>query len=99
MNPQSTAIVLGIMFAFGVVYDVAAYSLWGNNGTISKAMQLIGEGWPIVIVFYGGLAAHFFVPHHSHWPGWWPVLKPVLCLCLGFVAFLVAWTQSADWTP
>jgi hypothetical protein len=94
MTPPTTATVIGLLFVAGVVYDVIAYCLWGNDGTISKAMQLIGLNWPIVIVACGGLCAHFFLPKYSTFPGWWTLLKPALCLLLGMVAFAVAWQQG-----
>jgi hypothetical protein len=94
MNQSSTGILISLLFVAGIIYDVAAYCLWGTDGTLSKSMQMIGLNWPIVIVAYGGLSCHFFVPHYSAWPGWWAILKPVLCLGTGFVAFAVAWRQS-----
>lgn len=94
--PGITQIVMkaiGLTFVLGVIYDVAAYALGGNAATISKAMQQIGFSWPIVIVAYGGLGAHFFCPDDRQWTGWWSEAKPYVFLCLGMLVFRLAWPQ------
>ncbi len=94
--PTVTQIVMraiGITFVIGVIYDAIAYACGGNAATLSKAMQQIGFSWPIVIVCYGGLGAHFFCPDDQQWTGWWSEIKPYLLLCLGMMVFRIAWPQ------
>lgn len=95
-TPLTTRYLIAAMFVAGVILDVLLAACVGNDATLSKQMQWIGFAWPIVIVAYGGLSAHFFVPKYEVWPGWWQVIKPVLCLFTGFLAFCIAWQQ---WAP
>ncbi len=84
---------IGITTVLGIVYDVIAYALGGNNATLSKAMQQIGFSWPIVIFIYGGLGAHFFCPEDRQWNGWWTECRPYLFMCLGMLVFRLTWPQ------
>ena len=94
MNQTSNGIVIGLLFVVGIVYDVIAYVLWGNNGTLSKAMQQIGLNWPIVIFAYGGLSAHFFCPNYGQRVDWRTETMPVLALVLGWISFRILWPQG-----
>lgn len=94
-TPKTTTLLIAFSFVFYVILDVWLAARVGNDATLSKRMQWIGAAWPIVIVAWGGLSCHFFVPKYSTFPGWWAYLKPVFCLLAGFVAFAVAWQQMA----
>lgn len=94
--PGVTRIVMkaiGITFVFGVLYDVIAYVAGGNDATLSRAMMQIGFSWPIIIVAYGGLGAHFFCPDDQKWNGWWLEAKPYFLMLLGMLTFRIAWPQ------
>lgn len=90
---QTVMNAIGIATGVGIVYDIIAYCTGGNDATLSKAMQTIGFNWPIVIVAYGGLGAHFFCPRTTEWMGWWIECKPYLLLALGMLVFRIAWPQ------
>lgn len=92
-SPETTRLLIAVWFVGGVILDVILAVRVGNDATLSKQMQWIGFNWPIVIVAFGGLAAHFFVAKYDYWPGWWQLVKPVLCLLTGFIAFCIAWQQ------
>ena len=94
-TPAVTRLHIAAIVAYLVVMDFVIAATVGNESTWSKQMQWVSREWPIVIVFYGGLAAHFFCAKYDTWPGWWIYAKPMLCLLLGFVAFLAAWSQTA----
>jgi hypothetical protein len=94
-TPLTTRLLIAFTTAFFIVLDFLLAIFVSNEATESKQMQWIGQNWPIVIVAYGGLGAHFFVAKYDVWPGYWVFLKPMLCLLTGFVAFLVAWQQMA----
>ena len=94
-TPLTTRYLIAALFVVGIILDVLIAAYVGNDATISKQMQAIAWLWPIVIVAYGGLGAHFFFPKYDAWPGWWVFCKPLLCLLTGFVAFCVAWQQAA----
>lgn len=90
-TPLYTRVLIGVWFVLGVIFDVWAAARVGNDATLSKQMQAIYFSWPIVAVAYGGLACHFFVPKGD--VSCWEIVKPQLCLALGFLAFFVAWRQ------
>jgi hypothetical protein len=94
-SPLTTRYLIAGIFVALIVLDVILAACIGNEATLSKQMQRLYLSWPIIAVAYGGLGAHFFVAKHDIWPGWWEFLKPALCLLTGFIAFLVAWQQSA----
>jgi hypothetical protein len=94
-TPTVTRLHIAAIVAYLLVMDVVLAAVVGNDATWSKQMQWISREWPIVMVAWGGLGAHFFVPRYDAWPGWWTYGKPILCLALGFVAFLAAWSQLA----
>ncbi len=95
-TPTTTRLHIAALVVYLVATDVLLAACVGNDATWSKQMQWISREWPIVIVAWGGLAAHFFVASYEEWPGWWTYAKPIFCLVLGFVAFLVAWSQTAE---
>jgi len=90
---QKVMAAIGILFVIGIIYDVIAYALGGNNATISKAMQTIGLSWPIIIFAWGGLGAHFFCPKTDAWMGWWAESRPYIFMGLGILVFRLAWPQ------
>lgn len=94
-TPHTTRYLIAFLFVAGIVLDVLLAIYVGNDATVSKQMQAIFFSWPIVAVVYGGLGAHFFFAKYDEWPGWWVFCKPLLCLLTGFVAFCVAWQQTA----
>lgn len=94
MNNHTTSITIGALFVALIVVDVILASVWGNDSTISRAMLRISQDWPIVIVAWGGLTAHFFMPRDGVWDGWWTELKPLVALLIGFVAFRLFWAQT-----
>jgi hypothetical protein len=93
-TPYTTRLMIAWLFVGLVVWDVVLAVFVGNEATESKQMQWIGLNWPIVILAWGGLSAHFFCPKMGCWAGWWVEIKPALILVLGFVGFRVAWAQS-----
>ena len=95
-SPTATTILIGALTVILATFDVIVYCYGGNDWTLSKAMQRIGEGWPILIVVYGGLGAHFFCPRDAYLGcgGWWGEFKPYALLALGLFVFRLAWTQS-----
>jgi hypothetical protein len=95
-SPTATSILIGCLFVVMAAFDVVVYCLGGNDWTLSKAMQRLGQGWPIIIVAYGGLGAHFFCPRESHFCGCWTELKPYVLLALGVFVFRLAWTQALN---
>ena len=94
MTTNATGILIGILFVLGIAYDVCVYVLWGTDATLSKAMQQIGLSWPIVIVAYGGLGAHFFCPKNQPCGDFWCFVKPYVLLLLGAIIFRLAWPQA-----
>jgi len=101
VNPDETPTItqrvmlgIGITFVVGVVYDVIADWMGGNDATLSKAMQQIGFQWPIVVAVWFGLGCHFFSPQYRQFQGWWTELKPILIGICGWVTFRLAWTQA-----
>lgn len=97
MTAFTTYLVIGLGFAALVVYDVLVAVFAGNDATISKCMQRIGQAYPIVVVFWGGLAAHFFFPKAYPCEGAVPAndYLPLVYLALGFLTFAVAWQQCS----
>jgi hypothetical protein len=96
MTPAASAVLIGFFVVVGIAYDVIVYNLFGNDGTLSKGMQFIGIEWPILVVVWGGLGAHFFLPRdaYKHCDGWWCVVKPYAGLVVGAIVFRLWWPQS-----
>ncbi len=63
---KTTKIILAVVFALLVAYDVAAYLLVGNNATISIFARDFASNWPIAGVAFGVITGHLF----------WPQAKP-----------------------
>lgn len=93
-SPLATSIFIGCLFVVLIGLDVVLAVVWGNEATLSKSMLRISQAFPIVIVAWGGLSAHFFLPKDGHWDGWWNETKPVVALVIGFVAFRLFWAQT-----
>ena len=90
---RETMILIAVLFVLLIALDVVIFSVYGPEPTISRAMYWISRDWNLVIVAWGGLAAHFFMVQDGHWCGWWKELKPVLLLLLGFIVFRLSWVQ------
>lgn len=90
---RETMILIGVLFALLVAFDVLVFAVYGADPTISRAMYWISREWKLVIVVWGGLAAHFFMVQDGHWCGWWQELKPVLLLAFWFIVFRLSWVQ------
>jgi hypothetical protein len=93
-QPLYTSILIGLATVAGIVFDVVVFIACGNDCTLSKAMQRIGRSWPIIIVVYGGLGAHFFCPRDACFRGWWSELKPYMLLAIGVFVFRISWALS-----
>lgn len=93
MFPLTSYLVIAFTFLTLLIYDVLVAVFVNNAATLSKCMQYIGYNWRIVIVFSGGLMAHFYCPKEKHWCGF-KELDPIICLVLGFITFRYAWAQS-----
>lgn len=93
-SPLATSILIGGLFVALIAFDVVLAICWGNEATLSRSMLRIGKAWPIVIVAWGGLSAHFFLPKNDVWGGWWNETKPLVALIIGFVAFRLFWAQT-----
>ena len=93
-TPFTTRIMIACLFVVLLVWDVVLAALVGNEATESKQMQWIGLQWPIVILFWGGLSAHFFCPKVCGYAGCWAEVKPMIILLLGFIGFRFAWAQT-----
>jgi hypothetical protein len=93
-QPLYTTVLIGLLTLAGIAFDIVIYCLCGNDCTLSKAMQRIGRGWPIIIVVYGGLGAHFFCPRDACFRGWWSEIKPYALLAAGVFVFRISWALS-----
>ena len=93
-SPLATSIFIGGLFVLLIGMDVFLAIVYGNEATLSRSMLRIGKEWPIVIVAWGGLSAHFFLPKDNAWDGLWTETKPIIALLIGFVAFRLFWAQT-----
>ena len=59
-----TGMVIAITVAIWVIYDIVAYSEWGNEGTISVKVWTISQEYPIVPFLFGIVCGHFFWQMH-----------------------------------
>ena len=93
-SPIWTSVFIGVSFVAYLFFDIAVAIAFGNDATLSKSMQRIGRGWPIVVFFYGGLGAHFFLPHTKEYQGLWAETKPYVLMFLGIFVFRLGWAQA-----
>lgn len=98
-TPIHTRLFIAGLVVCLIVLDVLLAALVGNDATLSKQMQWIGDNWSIVVVAWGGLGAHFFFARYHVWPGWYVFVKPILLLGTGFTAFALGWMQWQQDTP
>jgi len=54
-------VVLGAVLAI-VLYDIAAYSLWGVSATVSRVTLGWASGLPIISLAIGVVIGHLFWP-------------------------------------
>jgi hypothetical protein len=87
-----TKLFIAGLFLFLVFFDVILAYFFGNDATESRAMESIGAEWPIVIVAWYGLSAHFFL--NKGGPFWtWINLKPYFIAITATLLFEIAWAQ------